>query len=492
MMTKRGKSTGAELVLCAPMDAGGRSIGACDLNDLNRPFDSRSSSHNKFADLEWKAWQVNLAQFVQPTTVEGKLCPLRHGPLLQLKRPRNKTQKAGTWISAKAPATVTVRRTNNSADSTLTLILKGQIHEHHVASQLCITQPEAWGTAGASRVLLASYKDSSTLKKNKFAMQFESEICREECLYALQKASSGENPMQHQMLPQLEFPSRGLGFSQTSSQNQEYRISQCQQKASSGENPTQHQMLPQLEFPSRVLGFSPTSSQNQEYRISQCLQKAGSGENPAQHQMLPQLEFPSRVLGFSQTSSQNQEYRISQCQQKASSGENPTQHQMLPQLEFPSQVLGFSQTSSQNQEYRISQCQQKAGSGVNPAQHQMLPELEIPSQVLGFSQTSSQNQEHRIRDPTQLQSIVSGDLPVGLKGLLRLVGQDQSPSVLTKETSGDGSQVPHCRDLRTQIVACLIDPTFQELVRKVEKVWHELENSMADEIAAVSKMISEN
>lgn len=31
-----------------------------------------------------------------------------------------------------------------------------------------------------------------------------------------------------------------------------------------------------------------------------------------------------------------------------------------------------------------------------------------------------------------------------------------------------------------------------ELVRKVEKVWHELENSMADEIAAVSKMISEN
>ncbi|KAH9568067.1 hypothetical protein CY35_03G057800 [Sphagnum magellanicum] len=413
MMTKRGKSTGAELVLCAPMDAGGRSIGACDLNDLNRPFDSRSSSHNKFADLEWKAWQVNLAQFVQPTTVEGKLCPLRHGPLLQLKRPRNKTQKAGTWISAKAPATVTVRRTNNSADSTLTLILKGQIHEHHVASQLCITQPEAWGTAGASRVLLASYKDSSTLKK----------------------ASSGENPMQHQMLPQLEFPSRGLGFSQTSSQNQEYRISQCQQKASSGENPTQHQMLPQLEFPSRVLGFSPTSSQNQEYRISQCLQKAGSGENPAQHQMLPQLEFPSRVLGFSQTSSQNQEYRISQCQQKASSGENPTQHQMLPQLEFPSQVLGFSQTSSQNQEYRISQCQQKAGSGVNPAQHQMLPELEIPSQVLGFSQTSSQNQEHRIRDPTQLQSIVSGDLPVGLKGLLRLVGQDQSPSVLTKGLS---------------------------------------------------------
>ncbi|CAM6022597.1 unnamed protein product [Sphagnum balticum] len=164
MMTKTGKRTGAELVLCAPMDAGGRSIGACDLNDLNRPFDSRSSSHNKFADLEWKAWQVNLAQFVQPTTVEGKLCPLRHGPLLQLKRPRNKTQKAGTWISAKAPATVTVRRTNNSADSTLTLILKGQIHEHHVASQLCITQPEAWGTAGASRVLLASYKDSSTLK----------------------------------------------------------------------------------------------------------------------------------------------------------------------------------------------------------------------------------------------------------------------------------------------------------------------------------------
>ncbi len=79
-------------------------------------------------DLEWKAWQVNLAQFVQPTTVEGKLCPLRHGPLLQLKRPRNKTHKAGTWISAKAPATVTVRRTNNSADSTLTLILKGQIH----------------------------------------------------------------------------------------------------------------------------------------------------------------------------------------------------------------------------------------------------------------------------------------------------------------------------------------------------------------------------
>jgi hypothetical protein len=36
--------------------------------------------------------------------------------------------------------------------------------EHHVVSQLCITQPEAWGTAGASRVLLASYKDSSTLK----------------------------------------------------------------------------------------------------------------------------------------------------------------------------------------------------------------------------------------------------------------------------------------------------------------------------------------
>jgi hypothetical protein len=31
-----------------------------------------------------------------------------------------------------------------------------------------------------------------------------------------------------------------------------------------------------------------------------------------------------------------------------------------------------------------------------------------------------------------------------------------------------------------------------ELVRKVEKVWHELENSMTDEIAAVSKMISEN
>jgi hypothetical protein len=38
------------------------------------------------------------------------------------------------------------------------------MQEHHVASQLCITQPEAWGTAGASRVLLASYKDSSTLK----------------------------------------------------------------------------------------------------------------------------------------------------------------------------------------------------------------------------------------------------------------------------------------------------------------------------------------
>jgi hypothetical protein len=148
--------------------------------------------------------------------------------------------------------------------------------------------------------------------------------------------------------------------------------------------------------------------------------------------MLPQLEFPSRVLGFSQTSSQNQEYRDSQCQQKASSVENPTQHQMLPRLEFPSQVLGFSQTLSQNQEYRMSQCQQKAGSGENPAQHQMLPQLEFPSQVLGFSQTSSQNQEHRTGDPTQLQSIVPGDLPVGLKGLLRLVGQDQSPSVLTK------------------------------------------------------------
>ncbi|CAK9229572.1 unnamed protein product [Sphagnum troendelagicum] len=495
MMTKRGKSTGAELVLCAPMDAGGRSIGASDLNDLNRPFDSRSSSHNKFADLEWKAWQVNLAQFVQPTTVEVKLCPLRHGPLLHLKRPRNKTQKAGTWISAKAPATVTVRRTNNSADSTLTLILKGQIHEHHVASQLSITQPEAWGTAGASRVLLASYKDSSNLKVKWVALcqcqqkassgqnptqhqmlpqlEFPSRVLgfsqtpSQNQEYRIsqcqQKAGSRENPVQHQMLPQLEFPSRVLGFSQTSSQNQEYRISQCQQKASSGENPTQHQMLPQLEFPSQVLGFSQTSSQNQEYRISQCQQKSGSGENPTQHQMLPQLEFPSQVLGFSQTSSQNQEYRISQCQQKSGSGENPTQHQMLPQLEFPSQVLGFSQTSSQNQEYRISQCQQKSGSGENPAQHQMLPQLEFPSQVLGFSQTSSQNQEHRVRDSTQLQSIVSGDLPVGLKGLLRLVGQDQSPSVLTKE-----------------------------LVGKVEKVWHELENSMADEIAAVSKMISEN
>jgi hypothetical protein len=201
-------------------------------------------------------------------------------------------------------------------------------------------------------------------------------------------------------------------------------------------------MLPQLEFPSRVLGFSQTSSQNQEYRISQCIQKAGSGENPAQHQMLPQLEFPSRVLGFSQTSPQNQEYRISQCQQKASSGENPTQHHMLPQLEFRSQVLGFSQTSSQNQECRISQCEQKAGSGENPAQHQMLPQLEFPSQVLGFSQTSSQNQEHRIRDPTQLQSIVSGDLPVGLKGLLRLVGQDQSPSVLTKGLVSSRTESP--------------------------------------------------
>jgi hypothetical protein len=161
-----------------------------------------------------------------------------------------------------------------------------------------------------------------------------------------------------------------------------------------------------------------------------------------QHQMLLQLEFPSRGLGFSQTSSQNQEYRISQCQQKASSGGNPTQHQMLPQLEFPSRVLGFSQTSSQNQEYRISQCLQKAGSGENPAQHQMLLELEIPSQVLGFSQTSSQNQEHRIRDLTQLQSIVSGDLPVGLKGLLRLVGQDQSPSVLTKGLVSSRTESP--------------------------------------------------
>jgi hypothetical protein len=115
---------------------------------------------------------------------------------------------------------------------------------------------------------------------------------------------------------------------------------------------------------------------------------------------------------------------------------------MLPQLEFPSQVVGFSQASSQNQEYRISQCQQKSGSGENPAQHQMLPQLEFPSQVLGFSHTSSQNQEHIVRDPTQLQSIVSGDLPVGLKGLLRLVGQDQSPSVLTKGLVSSRTESP--------------------------------------------------
>jgi hypothetical protein len=85
MMTKRGKSTGAELVLCAPMDAGGRSIGACDLNDLNRPFDSRSSSHNKFAYVRNTSFVMARLHILLDHTVPG----LFHS-MLDLSRPADR------------------------------------------------------------------------------------------------------------------------------------------------------------------------------------------------------------------------------------------------------------------------------------------------------------------------------------------------------------------------------------------------------------------
>jgi hypothetical protein len=70
-MTKRGKSTGAELISCATMDAGGRSIGAYDLNDLNRPFDSRSSSHNKFAYVRNTSFAMARVHILLDHTVPG-------------------------------------------------------------------------------------------------------------------------------------------------------------------------------------------------------------------------------------------------------------------------------------------------------------------------------------------------------------------------------------------------------------------------------------
>jgi hypothetical protein len=111
-------------------------------------------------------------------------------------------------------------------------------------------------------------------------MQFESEICREECLYALQVYFvvvifsifyivyavntvevfwKGKVPA----VPSDEVRSKQFAVTITCLR-QRVALCQCQQKASSGENPMQHQMLPQLEFPSQGLGFSQTSSQNQE------------------------------------------------------------------------------------------------------------------------------------------------------------------------------------------------------------------------------------
>lgn len=84
-MTKRGKSTGAELVLCAPMDAGGRSIGASDLNDLNRPVDSRSSSHNKFAYVRNASFAMARLHILLDHTAPG----LSHS-MLDLNRPADR------------------------------------------------------------------------------------------------------------------------------------------------------------------------------------------------------------------------------------------------------------------------------------------------------------------------------------------------------------------------------------------------------------------
>ncbi|KAL3687767.1 hypothetical protein R1sor_014076 [Riccia sorocarpa] len=127
-----------------------------------------------------------------------------------------------------------------------------------------------------------------------------------------------------------------------------------------------------------------------------------------------------------------------------------------------------------------------AGKSGNPAidrlpQHNFNPVSGPPrfAQLLARDSEGS-NPQYAVNPDTPSQTF---DVPPAIRELCKQNPPEAPGPSKTSRTGDDAEAEPTGPEVnvRAKIIACLLDPNFQDLLSEVEKVWRELEVSMSDE-----------